>query len=123
MDVKENIDIIVYKAKDVAAAAARKTRQLAQIGKANIAIYSLEEKIKKAERELGKLYYRDYAVDEERDIAEYLPWCKKIDEAKRSIADLRDYIEDLKMEESTGVEDEIILDAELPDIDEEVVEE
>ena len=60
---------------------------------------SEEDKIKKAEAELGKLYYRDYAVGEEMDTAEYLPWCQKIDESKQTIADLRDYIEELKMEQ------------------------
>ena len=92
----ENFDSIKEKAAEVAISAAKKTKQLAEISKANIAIYSLEDKIKKAEIELGKLYYRDYAVEEERDMAEYLPWCKRIDDAKRAIADLRDHIENLK---------------------------
>ena len=60
---------------------------------------TLEEAVKKAEAELGKLYYRDYAVGEEMDSAEYLPWCQKIDEAKQTIADLQDYIEELKAEQ------------------------
>ena len=98
MAIMDNLDNIKEKAAEVAMTAARKTKQLAEISKANIAIYSLEDKIKKAEMELGKLYYRDYAVEEEADVAEYLPWCKKIDEAKRSIADLRDYIQQLKTE-------------------------
>lgn len=106
MAFAENFDSIKEKAAEVAMSAAKKTKQLAEISKANIAIYSLEDKIKKAELELGKLYYRDYAVDEERDIAEYLPWCKKIDEAKRSIADLRDRIEELK----NGKTDEDVID-------------
>ena len=49
--------------------------------------------------ELGKLYYRDYAVGEELDSAEYLPWCQKIDESKKAIADLKDYIASLRTEE------------------------
>ena len=92
----ENFDSIKEKAAEIATSAAKKTKQLAEISKANIAIYSLEDKIKKAEIELGKLYYRDYAVEEEHDMAEYLPWCQKIDDAKRTIADLRDRIESLK---------------------------
>ena len=71
---------------------------LAEIAKANISIYSEEDKVKKAQLELGKLYYRDYVVGEEMDEAEYLPWCQQIDEAKQTIADLRDYIETLKTE-------------------------
>ena len=99
----ENFDAIKDKAVDVAAAAVKKTKQLAMISKANLEILALQDKIKKAQLELGKLYYRDYAVDEENDVAEYLPWCKRIDEAKRTIADLRDYIEELK---SDSVEEE-----------------
>lgn len=105
MAFSDNFDSIKEKAVDAAAAAAKKTRQLAEIAKANVAIYAQEEKIKKAELELGKLYYRDYAVEEERDIAEYLPWCKRIDEAKRTIADLRDHIEDLKRDPGDDVID------------------
>ena len=120
MAFTENFDTIKEKAAEVAMSAAKKTKQLAEISKANIAIYSLEDKIKKAETELGKLYYRDYAVEEERDIAEYLPWCKKIDEAKRSIADLRDYIEELK--NGSNEDDLIVVDFEeeaAPEIAEE----
>ena len=105
MAFTDSFDSIKEKAAEVAISAAKKTKQLAEISKANIAIYSLEDKIKKAEAELGKLYYRDYAVDEEHDVAEYLPWCKKIDEAKRSIADLRDYIEELK----SGHDDDLVV--------------
>ena len=56
-------------------------------------------KVKKAEIELGKLYYRDYAVGEEMDNAEYLPWCQKIDESKKAIAELKDgYIASVRTE-------------------------
>ena len=48
--------------------------------------------------ELGKLYYRDYVLGEEQDEAEYLPWCKRIDESKQTIADMRDYLDELKAE-------------------------
>ena len=82
-----------------AQAAAKKTKKMAEIAKANVSIYAEEDEIKKAEAELGKLYYRDYAVGEEMDSAEYLPWCQKIDEAKQTIADLQDYIEELKAEQ------------------------
>lgn len=112
MAFTDSFDTIKEKAAEVAVSAAKKTKQLAAISKANIAIYSLEDKIKKAEAELGKLYYRDYAVDEEHDLAEYLPWCKKIDEAKRSIADLRDYIDELK---NGRIDDDlVVVDDEVP---------
>ena len=95
----DSIESIREKATEAAQSAAKKTKKLAEIAKANVSIYSEEDKIKKAEVELGKLYYRDYVVGEEMDAAEYLPWCSRIDEAKQTIADLRDYIEELKAEQ------------------------
>ena len=99
MDFKNSIENLRGRAAEAAQAAAKKTKKLAEIAKANLSIYSEEDKIKKAQAELGKLYYRDYVVGEEMDTAEYLPWCQKIDEAKQTIADLRDYIEELKFEQ------------------------
>ena len=99
MDFMNSIENLRGRAAEAAQAAAKKTKKLAEIAKANLSIYSEEDKIKKAQAELGKLYYRDYVVGEEMDTAEYLPWCQKIDEAKQTIADLRDYIEELKFEQ------------------------
>ena len=98
MTFLNSLECIRDKATEAAQLAARKTRKLAEIAKANLSIYSEEDKIKKAQLELGKLFYRDYAVGEEPDQAEYLPWCRKIDECKQTIADLRDYIDELKAE-------------------------
>lgn len=111
----DSIDSLREKATEAAQIAARKTKKLAEIAKANVSIYSEEDKIKKAEMELGKLYYRDYAVGEEMDAAEYLPWCRKIDEAKQTIADLQDYIEELKAEQ---VQMENEADADIDDVTE-----
>ena len=99
MNLSENFETAKNIAVEAAQAAARKAKQLASIAKANVAIYAEEDKVRKAERELGKLYYRDYAVGEEQDSAEYLPWCQKIDESKKAIADLKDYIASLRTEE------------------------
>lgn len=96
MAMKESFDTLYGMASDAAQAAARKTKQLAEIAKANLSIYAEEDKIKKAQLELGKLYYRDYVLGEDQDEAEYLPWCQKIDESKQTIADMRDYIDELK---------------------------
>lgn len=95
----DKFDTICEKASEAAQVAAKKTKKLAEIAKVNVSIYSEEDKIKKAQLELGKLYYRDYVVGEEMDQAEYLPWCKRIDESKQTIADLRDYVEELKAEQ------------------------
>lgn len=92
MSLTENFETARNIARDAAQTAVEKARELASIAKANLSIYAEEDKVKKAELELGKLYYRDYAVGEEMDAAEYLPWCQKIDESKKLIAELKDYI-------------------------------
>ena len=112
----DSIDSIREKAAEAAQTAARKTKKLAEIAKANVSIYSEEDKIKKAQQELGKLYYRDYVVGEEMDEAEYLPWCQQIDEAKQTIADLRDYIDDLKAEHVDIPVEDGLTDADFEDM-------
>lgn len=98
MAIRESFDTLYEKATEAAQFAAKKTKKLAEIAKANLSIYAEEDKIKKAQLELGKLYYRDYVLGEEQDEAEYLPWCKRIDESKQTIADMRDYLDELKAE-------------------------
>lgn len=100
MNFTDNFENAKNIAKEAAQTAAAKAKELAAIAKANISIYAEEDKVKKAQIELGKLYYRDYAVGEEPDTAEYLPWCQKIDESKKAIAELKDYIAALRAEEA-----------------------
>lgn len=99
MRFSENFEAAKNMAVEAAQTAAAKAKELAAVAKANISIYAEEDKVKKAEIELGKLYYRDYAVGEEPDTAEYLPWCQKIDESKKAIAELKDFIASLREEE------------------------
>ena len=87
MNFAENLEHAKNFAIETAMAAKDKAVQLASIAKANIAIYAEEDKIRKAQQQLGQLYYRDYAVGEEMDSAEYLPWCHKIDESNALIAE------------------------------------
>lgn len=96
MSFSENFEAAKNMAVEAAQTAAAKAKELAAVAKANISIYAEEDKVKKAEIELGKLYYRDYAVGEEPDTAEYLPWCQKIDESKKTIAELKDFIASLR---------------------------
>ena len=96
MRFSENFEAAKNMAVEAAQTAAAKAKELAAVAKANISIYAEEDKVKKAEIELGKLYYRDYAVGEELDTAEYLPWCQKIDESKKTIAELKDFIASLR---------------------------
>ena len=121
MNFTENLENAKNFAVETALAAKDKAMQLAAIAKANIAIYAEEDKIKKAEQQLGQLYYRDYAVGEEMDSAEYLPWCNKIDESNKLIAELRERIEQLRANEK---EDEPIeAEAETVESEEAPVEE
>ena len=96
MGFNESFEAAKSFAVNAAQTAVQKAKVLAAIAKTNVSIYAEEDKIRKAEAQLGKLYYRDYAVGEELDTAEYLPWCQKIDESKKLIAELKDYIDDVK---------------------------
>jgi len=96
MSINDYFETIKGMAVEGAQAAAKKTKQVAGIAKANLDIHAEEEKIKKAQIELGKLYYKDYIVGENPDPAEYNPWCEKISESKIAIEDLKIAIEDLK---------------------------
>ena len=110
MSFSENFEAAKNLAMEAAQTAAAKAKELAAVAKANISIYAEEDKVKKAEIELGKLYYRDYAVGEELDSAEYLPWCQKIDESKKTIADLKDYIASLRTEEEPAEAEDVPTD-------------
>ena len=92
--------------------AAAKAKNLAAIAKANLAIVNEEGKIRKAQLEIGKLFYRDYAVGAEMDSAEYLPWCEKINESNAVIEDLRAMLDDLKAGADSDEIDEIAVDEE-----------
>lgn len=96
MSFNEYFETIKGMAVEGAQTAVKKTKQIASIAKANLAIRGEEEKIKKAQIELGKLYYKDYIVGEEPDAAEYTPWCEKISESKIAIEDLKITIEELR---------------------------
>ena len=113
MSFSENFETAKNLAMEAAQTAAAKAKELAAVAKANISIYAEEDKVKKAEIELGKLYYRDYAVGEELDSAEYLPWCQKIDESKKAIADLKDYIASLRTEEEPAETEDAPTDDDL----------
>lgn len=110
--MKLNFEELKTLAVDAAQTAAQKTKDLAAMAKAKLSICAEEEKIRKAQLELGKLYYRDYVLEEEMDSAEYLPWCDKITESKAVIEDLKDMIDDLK---NGGVEEIVISEDDFAD--------
>lgn len=99
--------------------AVKKTRQLASVAKANLAIRTEEEKIKKAQIELGKLYYKDYIVGQTPDPAVYTPWCERISESKIAIEDLKIAIEELRSQgQNQDDDDDIVTDDYVVDITE-----
>ena len=100
MAFSDNFETIKGYAAGAAQAAAKKTKQLATIAKANLEIMSEEEKVKKAQIELGKVYYKDFILEEEPDEAEYLPWCDKITESLKLIDNLKAEIELAKAAEA-----------------------
>ena len=115
MNLTENFESVKKFAVDAAQTATQKAKILAAVAKANVSIYAEEDKIRKAEAQLGKLYYRDYAVGEEMDTAEYLPWCQKIDESKKLIAELKDYIDEMKAADEAPAEPEAACEADFED--------
>lgn len=92
MSFQENFEAISGKVTEAAQVAAQKAKDLALIARTKVQIVSEEDKIKKAQIELGKLCYRDMSADAEPDRAEYLPWVERINECKASIADLETII-------------------------------
>ena len=110
MGFNESFEAAKNFAVNAAQTAVQKAKVLAAIAKTNVSIYAEEDKIRKAEAQLGKLYYRDYAVGEEMDSAEYLPWCQKIDESKKLIEELKDYIDSLKQDEAVAEEEFVDVD-------------
>ena len=113
MKLSENFESVKNFAVGAAQSATQKAKVLAAVAKANVSIYAEEDKIRKAEAQLGKLYYRDYAVGEEMDTAEYLPWCQKIDESKKLIAELKDYIDEVKASDEVAAEEPAACDADF----------
>ena len=114
MALSDNFETIKEFAAGAAQTAAKKTRQLATIAKDNLAIFAEEEKIKKAQQELGKVYYKDYVMEEEPDEAEYLPWCEKITQSRKTIEALRIEIEQMRAE--TQCDDEDVYEAEFEEV-------
>lgn len=115
MNLSENFESVKNFAMGAAQTATQKAKVLAAVAKANVSIYAEEDKIRKAEAQLGKLYYRDYAVGEEMDTAEYLPWCQKIDESKKLIAELKDYIDEVKASGEVTAEEPAACEADFED--------
>ena len=118
MALNESIGAFVAKANEVAQAAAKKAKDVTGIAKAKVAILTEEDKIKKAQIELGKLYYRDFSEGTTPDAQEYLPWCEKITASKSEIEALKAKIEELRASGCTEADDEDAADdSDYADVD------
>ena len=104
----ENFEVLKEAAAGVAKSAAEKTKLLSIIAKDNLEILAEQDKMRKAYTELGKVYYKDFAMEEEPDEAEYLPWCSKITVCRKKIEALKDEIADCK-EKLGGDADELVI--------------
>ncbi len=106
------MDSIKEKATETAAAAAELAKNAAKSAKLNLQIAAEQDKIKKAQIELGKLCHQDYASGSEGDIGAYLPWHQKIDASAAKIAQMREELRSLRegssnKDEEMEVSDEI----------------
>ncbi|MGN1287992.1 MAG: hypothetical protein ACI4XG_15620 [Bradyrhizobium sp.] len=111
MSFQDNFEAISGKVTEAAQVAAQKAKDLAMIARAKMQILSEEDKIKKAEVEIGKLSYRDFSAGAEPERGEYLPWYEKITESRAAIDELKLEIEAIK---NSGA----VTDDDIPDVTE-----
>ena len=88
-DFNESLEALKKLVNDVANTAKKATKSAATVTKAEVNIFSEQDKLRKAYLALGKLYYRDYITGEEPDDAEYIPLCDAITAATKNINDLK----------------------------------
>lgn len=86
-------DELKDRAVDLAQTGVAKSKQLAEIGRLNLANASEEENIRKAYIEIGKLYYAERGMAPE---AAYAALCEKITAAKTTIEENRARIAEVK---------------------------
>jgi archaellum component FlaC len=92
MSLFENLS---KKVTDTAKAAAKKSSELVEVTKLNMAIGSEEEKIEKTYSAIGKIVYELYDAGEEVN-AEFSEQCEKIKSYEANIKDMKQKILDLK---------------------------
>lgn len=96
MAFSDNIEALRGFATNAAQSAAKRSKRLATMAKANVAIQQEEVKVRKAQVELGKVFYKNFVSGEEADMAEYLPLCEKITASLKIIEGLKAEIEQAK---------------------------
>ena len=101
MGINVDFESIKGMAANVATTAKKKASTLAAIAKANVAIYAEEDKVKKAEAELGRLYYNDVVAGNGADTEAYLPICDRITESKNTIQEPKAQVAKLKTQSAS----------------------
>ena len=96
MAFSDNFEALRGFATNAAQSAAKRSKRLATMAKANVAIQQEEVKVRKAQVELGKVFYKNFVSGEEADMAEYLPLCEKITASLKIIEGLKAEIEQAK---------------------------
>ena len=110
MSINNYLNSIKEFAVEGAQIAASKTKQLASITKANMDIRVEQDAIKKAQTEIGKLYYKDFIVSELPDEAEYTPLCDQISKSRIIIEELKNFIEDTRSGINMDVGDDFVVE-------------
>lgn len=98
MNINANFENIRDMAANAADLAMKKATAVAAIAKARAAIFTEENKIKKAEGELGRLYYHDYVSGNAADTEAYQKICDRITLSRGAIQEQRDLIARVKAE-------------------------
>ena len=96
MAFSDNFEALRGFATNAAQSAAKRSKRLATMAKANVAIQQEEVKVRKAQLELGKVFYKNFVSGEETDMSEYLPLCEKITTSLNIIEGLKAEIEQAK---------------------------
>lgn len=112
-DFREKVGIFASraadKAKTLADAAAKKTKQVSRIAKLNVDISGQRDAIKRLYTEIGKLYYETHKDDPE---SYFVQLCRQVDEAMAAIAAMEDEITKLKAEQNgTDADFESVVEA------------
>lgn len=103
-------DNFTRRVSDTAKAAAKKSSELVEVTKLNMAIGSEEDKIEKLYGEIGKLIFERYGAEEEVD-EDLKELCEKIGSHMSAIGDMKEKILELKkVKKCPGCNSEIEID-------------
>lgn len=95
MPFMDNLSKLAKQVGDGAKVAAKKSGDMVEVAKINMAINSEEDKIKGLYMEIGKMVFENFENTNAVDGA-YADNCNRITEIKKNIADMRQKIVDIK---------------------------